>query len=137
MKNIIKILYEIKNKPLHSNIFTPKIPALQQTMEDERIQKIVLPQLDVIEAEMDDLIFNKIKSCNSLKEANEHFDLLLQMIGVLSRILYVDEIPLSDKLSTFVHDLEISHDPEFRERIFNRIKNGQYNYDFHKSTWGM
>lgn len=137
MENIIKILEEINNKPKCENVFTSKIPYLEQDIENQRIKSVVILKLSVIEKEIDDLIFKRIKSCKDIKEADIHFDLLLNILGVLSRLLFVEEISLPQTLTVFVKDFEISHEEYFRQLIFNRIKEGHYNYDFHKSYWGQ
>ena len=136
MEHIIKILEEIENKPKYTNLFTPKIPYLEQDMENQRIKKIVIPMLPIIEKEIDDLIFNKIKSSKDVKSADVYFNILLEIQSILSRLLIVEEIPLSEKLTDFTIDFEPIYDEWVRQEIFNRVKQGIYNYDFNESYRG-
>ncbi len=105
-------------------------------MENQRINNIVVPALPALEKEIDELTFKIIKLCKTIQDADAYFMLLHEIQSVLSRLLFVENIPLSNRLEDFVRDCERLDDEWLRQGIFNRIQQGIYKYDFMESYWG-
>lgn len=130
MKNILKILDEINNKPHNDALkFTPKIYYLEQDMENQRFKNIVIPMLPEIEEEINGIIFNNIKLCKNVQDADMYFELLHKIQGLLCRLWNVEDIDLSSKMKGFIRDCDRLDDPWLRNKLFNAVQDGTYNYD--------
>lgn len=130
MKKIISILDQINHRPKYINTFTSQIPYLQQDMENQRIKEIAIPMLPEIEEEINGIIFNNIKLCKNVQDADLYFELLHKIQGLLGRLWIVEDVDLSSKMQGFVHDFERLDDPWLRDELFKEIQNGTYNYNF-------
>lgn len=71
-------------------------------------------------------IFLKIQSCENYKSAEDYFALLGQIQSILAKLVFKDEIEISDRLFQFVRDFDRIDDEFTQEYLFNEIKNGQY-----------
>ncbi len=71
-------------------------------------------------------ILSKIESCETLHSAEEYFDLLDKMQGVLARLAFGEEIGIPDRLRKFVSDFDNLEGN--KEYIFNEIKSGRYSF---------
>lgn len=60
--------------------------SLIQDQESQRIKDIVVPQLKIIEEEIDQLLFVTIKNCANEHEAQPYFDLLAKIQEALAML---------------------------------------------------
>ncbi len=131
METIQLVLKQIADKPKNDSLkFIPKIPYLEIHDENERIKQIVLPQLSSIETEIVDLLFNKIKSCKTLEDPSQYFDLLEKIYSPIAMLFFKEHIEISDKLRRFIRDFDRIDDPWLRKQLYETIQNCSYNYNF-------
>ncbi|MFB2566919.1 hypothetical protein [Rhizobium sp. IMFF44] len=71
-----------------------------------------------------DRILDEIES-GARENADEKFDELLDIQGRLSRILFISELDIGQKLTKIVKNFERLHDPESRDFWFKKIKDGK------------
>lgn len=128
MKTLLKLI-QADNNSVYDKINT-QIPALYEENKLEYIKNIVVPNLKVIEEEIDALFFSKIKSSKNIEEAEVYFDILQQIQGILAELFFKGKIELSDILRRFISDCERLDDEWLRNHLFGLIKEGKYNYDF-------
>lgn len=129
MKNLLKIIDKIeKEKP--SNNIDLIFPSLVDQNKMKKIKSIIIPELSLIEKEIDYLLFSKIKNCKSINEANEYFDILQKMHKILAILFFKEKLEISDKLQKFIKDCDRLDDEWLRNKIFNKIKEDSYDYDF-------
>lgn len=129
MEKLIKLIQEIDAKPIYNKIDL-QFPSLMEDNEVQRIKNLVVPKLKIIEEEIDSLFFLKIKGCKSAEEAKAYFDLLQKAQEILAMLFFKENIQISDKLQKFIRDCDRLDDDWLRNSIFNKIKEGTYNYDF-------
>ena len=67
---------------------------------------------------------NKIKACNSLDEAEVHFNLLDKAQFFLAKMSFKEKVPLSVNLRKFVYDFDRLDDLEQKEYLYSTIKSG-------------
>lgn len=74
-------------------------------------------------------IISKIKSCESIEEAQEYFDILETIHNGLVRLLYVHKIGISDsKLDYFVYYFDRLFAQQEYKTYFQEIKSGKYTF---------
>ncbi|MBY0110232.1 MAG: hypothetical protein K2X90_03920 [Candidatus Babeliaceae bacterium] len=129
MENLIKLIDQIKNKPIYDKI-TLQFPSLIKENENHRIKNLIVPNLRLIEEEINLLLSFKIRNCNNLQEAKKYFDILQKIQEVLAMLFFKEKIEISNKLQKFIRDFERLDDGWLRENLFNEIKQGSYNYNF-------
>lgn len=121
MEKLIKIIQEIENRPVY-NQTTSQYPSLVNEDEIRRIRDIVLSHLEVIEQEIDLLLFTYIKHCKNTDEAKPYFNILQKIQEILAMLFFTHQIEVTDKLKKFIHDCDRLDDDWLRNEIFNQIK---------------
>ena len=71
-------------------------------------------------------IFSKIKSCNTMGEANEYFKLLDQIQGSLITLISEQDIGIPERLWKFVRDFD--NFEEVKNYYFDKIKSDEYTF---------
>jgi hypothetical protein len=97
MQKLFKIIQEINKKPIY-NCQISQFPLLIEEYETNRIKHVIMPNLNVIECEIDELFFSYIKNCRSIEEATVYFDVLQKIQEILATFYFKGKIGVSDKL---------------------------------------
>lgn len=71
-------------------------------------------------------IVSKIKNCETLHTAEEYFDLLDRIQGVLARLAFGEEIGIPDRLRKFVSDFDNLEGN--KEYLFEEIRGERYTF---------
>lgn len=124
MKKLIEILKQVENKPAKTNAI-PQIICLIEDIEDERIKKIIVPKLEVIEKEIKELLI-AIKKCKTVQEAQDYFDLLQKLQEALASLFFKQKIIVSQGLEKFITDFDRIDDDWLRNYMFSAIKKNEY-----------
>ena len=103
--------------------------SLAQEQDLQRLKDIVVSKLETIEEEVDQLLFVIIKNCLDENEAQPYFDLLKKMQEILATLFFNHQIEVSKRLEKFISDCDRLDDSWLRRTIYNRVKQGLYNYD--------
>lgn len=100
-----------------------KIKSLLNKIENDKINRE--EYLILLENEISNLI-NKIKNCQSILKSEVYFDLLEQAQFIVAKLIFKENISVSDFLWKFMKDFDRIDSPLLRNIIFNEIKNDQY-----------
>lgn len=71
-------------------------------------------------------LFNKIKHCDSIKEADYYFNVLDEIQCCLCVLVFVKKIKVSEPIRKFVRDFDRLDDKDLRIWLFNQIKEDKY-----------
>ena len=71
-------------------------------------------------------IFDKIKMCRTLHEAEEYFSILEKIQGCLACLLFRYEIGMHERLERFVRDFD--NFEASKDYYFEKIISGEYSY---------
>jgi len=123
MEIIQSVLPQIADKPQVIRNFTPKIPYLLIHDENERIKQIVIPHLNTIEREINDLIFVQIKNCNDLSQADVYFSILKEIMTVVLFFAYAETVEIPEKLFNLIRDIDHLYDKDIRENMYYESHN--------------
>lgn len=129
MQKLLKIIREINEKPVY-NCQISQFPSLIEKYEADRMKYIIMSNLDIIEHEIDELFFSCIKNCHSIGEATVYFDVLQKIQEILAMLYFKETIEISDKLKKFIYDCDRLDDNWLRDALFQKVKEGAYNYNF-------
>jgi hypothetical protein len=76
-----------------------------------------------------------IKACNTLEEVQPYFMQLLDIHTQISKMIFEEEIAISDALWTFFKDFDRIDDPIVQQYIFEKIKAGSYAFNKDQFLW--
>lgn len=71
-------------------------------------------------------IFEKIKDCKTIEDANNYFDLLDIIQATLANLAYKYNIGMPARLDRFIHDFD--NFEEAKEYYFKKITSGEYSF---------
>jgi hypothetical protein len=103
--NATYVLEKIRNESLQTNIIA------------------ILPEVLVIVKE----IIYKISLCQTIQDTSCYFDLLDKIQFVMARLVFRDDVPVTQELRKFIRDCDRLDDPWLRDYLFKKIKSGEYN----------
>ncbi len=104
MEKIIKLIKEIKAEAI------PQKKENMIMLLPECIQEILL----------------EIKNCENIQDTDYYFSIIENAQCLVSIIISEDKIELPDTLWKLYKDFDRIDDKEWREYLFNKIKNGNY-----------
>ena len=97
-----------------------KLNKNEKLLENESEKKV-----QVMEEEIRNLFF-MINKTNSLEESKKYFEVLDKLQGKLSKIVFDENIDISNNLRKFIYDFERLDDEKVLERLYKGIFNNEY-----------
>lgn len=101
---------------------------MTRILETSSNNEEIIAQFPPLRKEIDTLL-TKIKAQNTVREASYYFNILSEIQGVVTGLIFKNKIDLSSDLWKFFKDFDRVDDQEQKQYLFNQIKNDQYSLD--------
>lgn len=101
------------------------LPSLLFEIEYETNKNNLNQNLLLLEEKIKNIII-KINFCKDTQEAEEYFALLGQIQSILAKLVFKDEVNVSNYLLEFIKDFDRIDDEDAQRYLFNEIKAGKY-----------
>ena len=78
-----------------------------------------------LEIKIEDL-YSKIRKCESAKSACKYINQLMKINEIVTKMIFIEKIKVTDKLWRFFKDFDVSYDKNMCKFFFKKIKQGEY-----------